>query len=147
MSDDNADIPPLGRANDPSRGENGQALLHEIVVLLKGLLEREEPTHIDLRALPLSRQDYAMLRHTLGEGAITAEVRNQGVTRIRQSGVAGVWWVTHYNEEEDVIGEFLEITFCPEVLVADYDAVGEGFDALQARLVELEYLSKWNRKG
>ncbi len=147
MSDDSPDTSLLGSSPAPSRGENSQALLHEIVQLLKGLLEREEPAHIDLRALPLTRQDHAMLWETLGEGEISAEVRNLGVTRIRQSGVAGVWWVTHYNEEEDVIGEFLEVAFCPESLIADLEAVEEGVDALQARLVELEYLSKRGHKG
>ncbi|HEY0721425.1 MAG TPA: hydrogenase expression/formation C-terminal domain-containing protein [Gammaproteobacteria bacterium] len=145
MNNDNSDTPLLGGLADPSRGVNAQALLHEIVSLLKGLLERDEPAHIDLRALPLTHQDYTMLQETLGEGEISAEVRNLGVTLIRESGVAGVWWVTHYNEEEDVIGEFLEIAFCPEGLIAELESVEEGVAALQARLVELEYLSKKGR--
>lgn len=147
MNDDASDLPLLGHAVSPSRGENALALLHEVVALLRTLLEKDEPADIDLRALPLNHQDYELLRDTLGEGGVSAEVQNQGVTRIQQSGVAGVWWVTHYNEEEDVIGEFLEITFCPEALIVDLEAVKEGSDALQARLVELEYLSKWTHKG
>jgi len=146
MTDETPDISLLGRSPDPSRGENGQALLHEISTLLKGLLEKEEPGNIDLRALPLTHRDYAMLHETLGEGAISAEVENLGVTRIQQTGVAGVWWITHYNEEDDVIGEFIEVAYCPEGLIADFEAVEEGMDALQARLVELEYLSKPARK-
>ena len=147
MTDDTTDISLLGHSAAPSRGENAQALLHEIIVMLKGLLEKDEPGHVDLRSLPLTHQDYGMLRETLGEGPVTAEVENLGVTHIQQTGVAGVWWITHYNEEEDVIGEFLEVAFCPEGLIADVEAVEEGVDALQARLVELEYLSKWARKG
>lgn len=147
MTDENSDIPLLGHSAAPSLGANGQALLHEIIVLLKGLLEKEEPGHIDLRALPLTHHDYDLLHETLGEGTITAEVVNMGVTLIQQTGVAGVWWITHYNEEEDVIGEFIEIAFCPESLIVELESVEEGVDALQARLVELEYLSRGVRKG
>lgn len=147
MTDKSSDIPLLAHSDDPSRGENGQALLHEIVALLKELLEKDEPGSIDLRALPLTRADYTLLRETLGEGDISAEVANLGVTRIQQTGVAGVWWITNYNEEDDIIGEFIEVAFCPEGLIADLESVEEGVDALQARLVELEYLSKRPRKG
>lgn len=147
MTDDSSDISLRGSAASPSRGENAQALLREIVILLKELLEKEEPGHIDLRALPLTHADYALLRETLGEGEITAEIHTMGVMRIQQSGVAGVWWITHYNEEADVIGEFIEIAYCPEGLIVDLESVEEGVDALRARLVGLEYLSKWGRKG
>jgi len=146
MTDDTPDFPLLGSSKDPSRGENGLALLHELVVLIKELLEKDEPGSIDLRTLPLTHADYSLLRETLGEGPISAEVTNQGVTRIQQTGVAGLWWITNYNEEEDVIGEFIEIAFCPEGLIVDLESVEEGVDALRARLVELEYLSKWTRK-
>ncbi|HEY0634478.1 MAG TPA: hydrogenase expression/formation C-terminal domain-containing protein [Gammaproteobacteria bacterium] len=146
MNDDSSDTRPLAHTAAPSGGVNAQTLLHEIAALLRGLLERDEPAHIDLRALPLSRQDYAMLRQTVGEGEIRAEVYNLGMTHIQQTGASGVWWITHYNEEQDVIGEFLEIAFCPEALIADVTAVEEGMDALQARLVELEYLSGRGRK-
>lgn len=147
MNDDSSDIPLMGHAADPSRGANGLVLLQEIAELLKGLLKNEESGHIDLRTLPLTHLDYEMLRETLGEGAISAEVQNLGVTHILQTGVAGVWWITHYNEEGDVIGEFIEVAFCPEALIADLDAVEEGTEALQARLMELKYLSGRPRKG
>src|SRR5512143_738365 len=129
MSEDSTDIPMLGSSANPSRGENAQALLHELVELLKGLLEKEEPGSIDLRALPLTRQDYARLHETLGEGAIRAEVQNLGVTQIQQTGVDGVWWITHYNEEGDAIGEFIEVAYCPEGLIVDIESVEESVDA------------------
>jgi hydrogenase-1 operon protein HyaF len=147
MTDDTSDFPLMGHSPSPSLGVNGLALLHEIIALLKELQEKEEPGNIDLRALPLTHHDYDLLHETLGEGSISAEVLNLGVTHIQQTGVAGVWWITHYNEEDDVIGEFLEIAYCPEGLIVDMESVEEGVDALQARLVELEYLSKGARKG
>jgi len=147
MTDETPDIPLLGGSPDTRHGENAQALLHEIVELLKGLLEKEEPGSIDLRTLPLSRQDYESLYETLGEGVISAEIQNLGVTQVRQTGVAGVWWITHYNEEGDVIGEFIEVAYCPEGLIVDVDSVQESVDALQARLMEQEYLTKRGRKG
>lgn len=137
------------RSATPLRGCNAnvEALLGEISALLKRLLDEDEPGSIDLRSIPLGGDDYELLRETLGEGEIRAEVENFGITRIYQTGIAGVWWVTHYNDEEDIIGDFIEVAFCPERLIADLEAVREGLSALRARLVEQQYLTRRPPRG
>lgn len=127
---------------DPSQGENAYALLHEMVNLLQQLLSRDEPSHIDLRALPLSRQDLEVLAETLGEGDVFGEVAEVGLTRVRQTGIPGIWWVVHLDEEEQIIGEFIEVNYCPEVLITPTEDIRDGREALQARLFQIEMARK-----
>ncbi|MCW8841293.1 MAG: hydrogenase expression/formation protein [Gammaproteobacteria bacterium] len=119
-----------------SRGDNGHALLHEIVNLLGELLERDEPSHIDLQAIPLGPEDMEMLAQSLGEGEINAEITDIGTTHISATGIPGVWWVVQTDESEQVIGEFIEINYCPEALIAPTEDIRDGREALKARLFE-----------
>ena len=130
----------MGGENSWDRAERGAAargLLRELVVLLKRLIREDEPSHIDLRAMELDVDDRALLHRTLGEGEISAEVENFGHILVRESGYAGIWWVTHTDEAGQVISEFLEVSYCPEVLIAESEAVADGYDALRAHLFEM----------
>ena len=127
---------------NPSQGENAYALLHELVNLLQQLLSQDEPSHIDLRAIPLSQKDLELLTETLGEGDVFAEVAEYGLTRARQTGIPGVWWVVHLDDEEQIIGEFIEVNYCPEVMITPTEDIREGREALRARLFEVEMARK-----
>ena len=48
-----------------------------------------------------------------------------------------IWWVTHTDEAGQVISEFLEVSYCPEVLIAEMDTVSDGCNALKAHLFEM----------
>lgn len=128
--------------SNPGQGGNGYALLHEVVNLLQQLLSRDEPGHVDLRAIPLSPQDMTLLAETLGEGLVFAEVADYGLTRVRQTGIPGVWWVVHLDDEEQVIAEFIEVNYCPEVLITPTEDIRDGREALKARLFEVEMARK-----
>lgn len=132
----------LQKLKNPSQGGNGYAVLHELVELLQQLLIRDEPSHIDLRAIPLSQEDISLLEETLGEGEVFAEVGGYGLTRVRQTGVPGIWWVMHLDDEEHLIAEFIEINYCPEVLITPTEDIRDGRDALKARLFEVEMARK-----
>jgi hypothetical protein len=121
-----------------SRGDNAHALLHEIVKLLEQLLEHDEPSHIDLRAIPLGQEDMQMLAEVLGEGDINAEVLEPANTRISATGIPGVWWVVQLDESEQLIGEFIEINYCPEALIAISEDIRDGREALKARLFQAD---------
>lgn len=129
-----------GAGGRESAGVRG--VLRELVRMLQALLRDEEPSHIDLVALELAESERAQLRDALGEGEIVAEVRNFGRVSVVQCGYAGVWWVTHMDEEGEVLSEFLEVSYCPEVLITEMEAVADGRHALQARLFELELGNK-----
>lgn len=140
--DDGDNIHLIDTLADSSRGDNAHALLHEIVNLLEQLLENDSPSHIDLQAIPLSGEDLELLAETLGEGEMNAEVYDLGVTRVSATGIPGVWWVVQLDESEQMIGEFIEINYCPEVLIAPTEDIREGREALKARLFEAEIQRK-----
>jgi hydrogenase-1 operon protein HyaF len=119
---------------------NGRALLSTIANLLQHLLDTGEGASIDLARLPLSGEDYDLLDEVLGEGEVHADVTALGATEVVETGVPGVWWVTHYNADEEVMAEFIEVAFCPEILRSTAEDVSEGLEALRARLFE-EHLS------
>ncbi len=133
--------PPEALKNS-SQGEYGYVLLHRVAELLQQLLTRDEPGHIDLRAIPMNHQDMALLVETLGEGEVLAEVFGFGLTRVRQTGIPGVWWVVHLDDEEQILSEFIEVNYCPEVLITPTEDIREGRAALQARLFEVEMARK-----
>lgn len=137
MKQDNGDnIHLIDTLEHPSQGDNAHALLHEIVKLLEQLLEHDEPSHIDLLAIPLTTEDMELLAETLGEGEINAELFDFGVTRISATGIPGVWWVVQLDDNEQILGKFIEINYCPEALIAQDENIREGREALQARLFE-----------
>jgi hydrogenase-1 operon protein HyaF len=116
---------------------NAHAVLREIESRLQLLLEKGEEGSIDLSGLPLMPEDYDLLEETLGEGEVVAEVHSLGPTRIHETGIPGVWWVTHYNSDDEVLAEFIEVAWCPEILLTPEDDVKDGLEALRARLFEL----------
>jgi hydrogenase-1 operon protein HyaF len=132
----------VSRWDESGRGAAGRRLLHELVELLGRLIEADEPSHLDLTAMGLGEADYALLRDTLGEGEIMAEVGNGGRVSVMESGYAGIWWVTHLDEEGQVLSDFLEVGYCPEVLIAEMETVADGLNALKARLFEMEMVRK-----
>lgn len=128
--------------DESGRSIAARNLLHELVELLRKLVEEDEPSHIDLTAMELGEDDYALLRETLGEGDILAQVTNFGRVSVMECGYAGIWWVTHMDDEEQVLSDFLEVSYCPEVLIAEAEMVEDGFNALKAQLFEMDIVRK-----
>jgi hydrogenase-1 operon protein HyaF len=124
---------------EDGRSGHVAALLREIESLLRSLVERDEGGSIDLRSLPLTENDLVQLEEALGEGEVAAQVDSLGFSRVWETAVSGVWWVSHENEEGEVIGEFIEVTYCPEILITPTEDVKESWQALRARLLESEY--------
>lgn len=120
----------------PDGGGNAYAVLSELEGMLRRLLQEGEESSIDLASLPLTDQDYVVLNEVLGEGEVAAEVESAGITQVQETGIPGVWWVIHFNADEEVMAQFVEVTFCPEILSAPVEDVKEGLDSLRARLFE-----------
>lgn len=117
---------------------NAHAVLREVEERLQKLVEQGEEGSIDLSGLPLTPEDYDLLEETLGEGEVVAEVHSLGPSRIHETGIPGVWWVTHYNSDDEVLAEFIEVAWCPEILLTPEDDAKDGLEALRARLFELK---------
>ncbi len=113
---------------------NADALLHEVAALLDDFINRGQTAAIDLRSLPLTPADYALLRDTLANGEVAAQLSITGDTRVHETRFPGVWWVTHYNESGDVVAELLEIAAVPEILKAQAEDIRAGLGRLREHL-------------
>lgn len=113
-------------AQTPEAATAGNALplLHEIATLMQTLVDKGEEGCIDLRSLPLAPGDYDRLRALLGEGEALAKVDAAGETTVRETAYAGVWWVTYYSTDNEVVADRLEITLVPAILKSHPADVG-----------------------
>ncbi len=112
------------------------AVLHEIESLLDAMLHSGEPGCIDLFRAPLAQKELVNLRKILGHGEVWAEFNGIGLTKIQETGIAGVWWITHAGTEGRVLGELIEIAPCPELLIAAKSDIESGRRKLKRRIGE-----------
>lgn len=118
----------------PINTGNTQALLAELETSLQALLSSGKEYSIDLRSLPLFPGELEYLRETLGTGEVSVEVNALGPSSVVETAIHGVWWVTHRNGQGEVLAEFLEVSFCPDIIRAQHDDVRESLETLSARL-------------
>jgi hydrogenase-1 operon protein HyaF len=124
-------------AQDDAAPSYVPALLREIEAMLADLVANGRHGRIDLRSLPLLPGDDARLAAVLGEGEVDADIQATGGTRVRETGVAGVWWVTHANADGETVAEFIEVTLVPEMLKTHPQDARAGLARLRERLDEL----------
>ncbi|HKJ54194.1 MAG TPA: hydrogenase expression/formation C-terminal domain-containing protein [Gammaproteobacteria bacterium] len=98
-------------------------LLHEIRHALQELTDSGKTGIIDLRSIPLAPGEEDKIIEALGEGEVQARIDALGPSEICETRYPGVWLVTHYNEEREIIGRFIEITDMPEILRSQADEI------------------------
>jgi hydrogenase-1 operon protein HyaF len=113
-------------------------LLHEIQAMLKTLLDTGQNGTLDLRALPTLGEDgYQFLKDKLGQGEVSARIQSFGRSEIQETAYPGIWWVAHYNQDDDILTELVEVNFLPELLKSPRDDVLFGQTNLGKLLYEL----------
>jgi hydrogenase-1 operon protein HyaF len=115
---------------------NVQPLLHEIRHALAQLLEQGKETVIDLRSIPLTPGEEAAIEQALGEGEVQAELSALGPSDFRETSYPGVWVVTHYNRDDQIVGKFVEVASVPSLLRSQTEDMAAGLRRLEARLAE-----------
>lgn len=95
---------------------NVRPILHEVRHALEALLDSGKKTIIDLRSIPLAPGEEETILNTLGQGEVHACLNALGPSDIHETHYAGVWLITHYNEEEAIVSRFIEITELPDIL-------------------------------
>jgi len=115
---------------------NVSALLSEIAACLAKLIATDETSVIDLQSLPFAPGEYEQLRQTLGQGEVTARIEAIGISEVIETRCPGVWWLTHYNVEGDIVADVIEITPIPEMLKSQPEDVRAGLDRLNAMLAQ-----------
>jgi len=114
--------------------QNVQPLLHEIRHALAQLLEQGKESVIDLRSIPLAPGEEAVIEQTLGEGEVRASLSALGPSDFRETSYPGVWVVTHYNRDKQIVGKFVEVTSVPALLRSQTEDIAAGLQRLEARL-------------
>ena len=110
---------------------NVAAILTEISCLLEKLAGNSETSLIDLKSLPFSPGEYEQLRLTLGRGEVSARLDAIGMSEIIETHFPGVWWVTHFNVEGDIVADLIEIAAIPNILLSQPEDVRAGLKRLQ----------------
>ena len=113
---------------------NVKPILHEIRHALEELLESGETTIIDLRSIPLAPGEEETILNTLGRGEINAQLNALGMSDIYETRYAGVWLITHYNEDESVVSRFIEITELPAILKSQREDMAGALEELSEKL-------------
>ncbi len=120
--------------NSEALSGNVAPVLHEISALLKQLLHSGEGGTVDLHSLPLTPDDQRLLRRQLGEGEVAATLDSLGRSEIRETGITGVWWVSHFNANGELMAEFVEVTAIPEILKSDPADIEQALLTIEERL-------------
>ncbi|MGB9093380.1 MAG: hydrogenase expression/formation C-terminal domain-containing protein [Gallionella sp.] len=129
-------IPIYAQAGEDYSVGNIRALLAEIAARLERLANDGTSGSIDLNSLPFAPGEYEQLRQTLGQGEVAARIEAIGASEITETRYPGVWWVTHYNVEGDIVADLLEITTIPEILRSQPDDIRSGLALLHVQLTE-----------
>jgi hydrogenase-1 operon protein HyaF len=125
---------PIKVAADLNSIGSVDALLNEIATRLERFIASGETAMIDLKSLPFSPSEYEALRTALGRGEVSARLETIGDSELYETHYAGVWWVTHYNVEGDVIADLIEIAAVPAILHSQPEDVQDGLERLQRTL-------------
>jgi len=113
---------------------NVQPLLHEIRHALTQLLDGGETRVIDLRSMPLAPGEEERLLDELGHGEVYARLHALGPSEIIETRFPGVWVVVHFNNDDEVIGRFIEVCDIPGLLRSQQEDIRQGLEQLQSQL-------------
>ena len=116
--------------------QNVKPLLHEIKHALENLIENGETSIIDLRSIPLAPGEEEKILSTLGTGEVQAKLNALGLSEVIETQYAGVWVVTHYNDENNIISRFIEVTTMPNILSSQTQDIMAAYSSLTIDLDE-----------
>ena len=116
--------------------QNVKPLLHEIKHALENLIENGESSIIDLRSIPLAPGEEDRILDTLGKGEVQAQLETLGLSEIIETQYAGVWVVTHFNDDGNVISRFIEVTTMPGILISQTEDIKVAYNSLTVDLDE-----------
>ena len=115
------------------------ALLSEVSAKLAELVKSGTTFRIDLRRLPLPGGTPA-LRELLGNGQVEASFRGVGSCIFSETAVAGVWWGQQYNTGGDLVGEFIEIAYVPELLKCETVEIEQAMKDLRLKIRDVQQI-------
>ncbi len=130
-------VVPFNIQNGDEMTQNVKPLLHEIKHALDSLIETGKSTIIDLRSIPLAPGEEDKILNTLGQGEVKAQLNALGLSEVNETQYAGVWTVTHYNDEDQIISRFIEVTTMPEILCSQTEDIMAAYSRLAITLDDI----------
>jgi len=115
---------------------NVMPLLHEVKHALNNLIKNNKTSIIDLRCIPLAPGEEDKILNILGQGEVKAQLNALGPSEIIETLYTGIWIVTHYNDDNEIIGRFIEITTMPDILRSQTEDVIEACKRLASTLAD-----------
>jgi hydrogenase-1 operon protein HyaF len=113
---------------------NVRPILHEVRHALNKLLALGESSIIDLRSIPLAPGEEDSIIGFLGHGEVHARLDALGPSDIYETKFAGVWLVTHFNEDDSIVSRFIEVTVLPDVLKSQREDIVDALSELETEL-------------
>ena len=113
---------------------NVKPLLNEVKHELDNLIETGHTTIIDLRSIPLAPGEEDKILNTLGQGEVKAQLDALGLSEVNETQFAGVWIVTHFNDDNEIISRFIEVTTMPEILCSQTEDIMAAYSRLAITL-------------
>ncbi len=121
--------------DDPAvQSGNLQSIVTEIYHALKKLLAKKNIHRIDLRAMPWTAGEEQQLEQILGVGEVKIEMNAMGKSIFQETSYSGVWWISHYNDEGDVISRLIEISYLPDMIFAQQEDIKSALERLKNNL-------------
>jgi len=109
-------------------------IMHEIKHALGELLNSGVGRMIDLRSMPFAPGEEKRLETLLGRGEVVATIDALGPSEIVETRFPGVWLSTHRNNENEIIGRYIEITHAPDILLSQRADMQRGLQVLREEL-------------
>ncbi|MBC8520032.1 MAG: hypothetical protein H8D24_06475 [Gammaproteobacteria bacterium] len=119
---------------EKDRSDMVRSILSEVVTLLERWLEQGEPGILDLKSLPLSPADNQLLEETLGRGELTISMDVLGSSQMVETAFSGVWYVTHRNEQAQVLVKQIEVIDIPSIVLPQHSEVLSALERLKSKL-------------
>jgi len=113
---------------------NVEPILHEVRHALEKLLSEGKSSVIVLRSIPLAPGEERKIIEILGEGEVHARLDALGPSDIYETKFAGVWLVTHFNENDSIVSRFIEVTVLPDVLKSQHEDIVYALNELETEL-------------
>ena len=115
------------------------ALLQELQHKMQNLIKSDTTDSIDVHGLPLLPIEIGYLKEILGEGEVSVTVNALGTTKIHETSIPGIWWITHYNSKDEVMTELIEVTTLPEIIKTHRSTLPVGLSVLEKRLADARH--------
>ncbi|MFA5080960.1 MAG: hydrogenase expression/formation C-terminal domain-containing protein [Hydrogenophilaceae bacterium] len=127
---------PVVTEQGPLTG-NARAVLGEVETLLDSLLRTGDGGIVDIRGLPLTAADRGWLKAQLGKGEVEIHLDIGGHSSILETAYPAVWWIEHRDEGGNLVSEFIQVAYVPELISAHPDDVESGLEHLRNRNADL----------